>query len=286
MHSLYSDDGEFTVKELVDLCVLNGVKIMSICDHNSAKASKEAREYASSKGINYINGIEIDCVFNDINLHVLGLGINDNQVFLEIEHNIHKQELESSDLKLELTNQLGFNLEHHDMKKVSSDGVYTGEMFAEVLLENPMYYDVELLKPYREGGSRSDNPLVNFYWDFYSKDKPCFTELELPSLEEIIEVIHSNNGVAILAHPGKNLDGKFELFEEMVNLGLDGVEAFSSYHTEEVNQHFYQKSKELGVMYTVGSDYHGKTKPAINLGEMGFDKVDELELLLKERKLI
>src|SRR5699024_67151 len=103
----------------------------------------------------------------------------------------------------------------------------------EVLLGKEEYQDAELLKPYREGGRRSDNPFVNFYWDYYAQGKPCYTEIVYPSLEETIQLIHQAGGKAVLAHPGNNLKGCFERFDEMVALGLDGVEAFSSYHSPE-----------------------------------------------------
>ena len=53
----------------------------------------------------------------------------------------------------------------------------------------------------------------------------------------------------------------------MVKVGLQGVEAFSSYHSEETVHYFYNKGKEHQLLITCGSDYHGKTKPAIHIGE-------------------
>ena len=88
-----------------------------------------------------------------------------------------------------------------------------------------------------------------------------------PSLKETIEFIKKHSGVAVLAHPGNNLKGKFEIFDEMVKLGLDGVEAFSNYHDKETVQYFYQAGLKYNMLITCGSDYHGKTKPAIELGE-------------------
>ena len=99
-------------------------------------------------------------------------------------------------------------------------------------------------------------------------------------------IIHQHGGVALLAHPGNNLKGQFELFDEMVALGLDGVECFSSYHTSETNEYFYNKAKELNVLYTCGSDFHGKTKPSIYLGENGCLNPQEIEDCLKAHHLI
>ena len=286
MHSMYSDDGEYTPTQLVDMCHEAGVKIMAIADHNWVKANEEAKKHADELGMTYISAIEIDCTYKGVNLHVLGYGIDNQEVFNQLGEDIEKQEIACSMKKLELTNALGFDLKKEQLDALSTNGVYTGEMFGEALLNDSRYDDHELLKPYRQGGERSDNPYVNFYWDYYAQGKPCYTEIHFPTLEETIQLIHQHGGVALLAHPGNNLKGQFELFDEMVALGLDGVECFSSYHTTETNEYFYNKAKELNVLYTCGSDFHGKTKPSIHLGENGCLNPQEIEDCLKAHHLI
>ena len=61
----------------------------------------------------------------------------------------------------------------------------------------------------------------------------CYTKIIYPSLQETINLIKKHGGVVVLAHPGNNLKGRFELFDEMVKLGVEGVEAFSNYHSLE-----------------------------------------------------
>ena len=287
MHSFYSDDGEFTPAQLVDMCHEAGVKIMAIADHNWVKANDEAKKRCEELGMTYIPAIEIDCSYEGLNYHVVGYGIDyHNPVFNQLGENVEKQELACSAKKLELTNALGFDLKKEQLDALSPNGVFTGEMFGEALLADERYIDHELLKPYREGGSRSDNPFVNFYWDFYAQGKPCYTEVKFPSLEETVKMINDHGGIAILAHPGNNLKGRFELFDDMVKAGIQGVECFSSYHTEEVNEYFYNKAKELNILYTCGSDFHGKTKPAIVLGGNGCKDPKEVEDYLKKYHLI
>jgi predicted metal-dependent phosphoesterase TrpH len=283
---MYSDDGEYTPTQLVDMCHEAGVKIMAIADHNWVKANEEAKKHADELGMTYIPAIEIDCTYKGVNLHVLGYGIDNQEVFNQLGEDIEKQEIACGMKKLELTNALGFDLKKEQLDALSTNGVYTGEMFGEALLNDSRYDDHELLKPYRQGGERSDNPYVNFYWDYYAQGKPCYTEIHFPTLEETIQLIHQHGGVALLAHPGNNLKGQFELFDEMVTLGLDGVECFSSYHTTETNEYFYNKAKELNVLYTCGSDFHGKTKPSIHLGENGCLNPQEMEDCLKAHHLI
>ncbi len=278
MHSMYSDDGEFTPKELVKMCHSAGVSIMAITDHNWVKAIDEEKSEALLLDIKVIPAIEIDCVFKNVNLHVLGYGIDtENSSFNMLGENILRQELESSERKLRLTNAMGFQIIEEQMNSYSSNGVYTGEMFGEALLKDERYFENDLLKPYRAGGIRSDNPYVNFYWDYYSQGKLCYTKIAYPSMEETIELIRENGGIAVLAHPGNNLKNQFHLLDEMVKKGMQGVEAFSSYHTAETNEYFYNKAKELNIVYTCGSDFHGKTKPAIHLGKTGCE-FDEHEI--------
>jgi predicted metal-dependent phosphoesterase TrpH len=284
MHSRYSDDGEFTPAELVEKCVASGIRTMSITDHNTVRANTEAQKAAKNKGINYIPGIEIDCVFQSMDLHVLGYGIDDESIdFERIEKNINDQSINASLFMLEKTQALGFHITENDMWEISKHNFrqesWTGEMFAEVLLNKPEYDNHPLLSPYRNGGARRINPYVNFYWDYYSRGKPCYIKMEYPSLEEVINIIHRNGGKAVLAHPGVNLKDYSELLHPIINMGIDGLEVYSSYHSPSQEIHYLKEALDLKLFITCGSDFHGKTKPAISLGQHGCF-ISEEELLL------
>lgn len=275
MHSRYSDDGEFTPSELIEQCAEKGIRMASVTDHNCAKANEEAEKAAKEKGISYIPGIEIDCTYEETNFHVLGYGIDfRSSDFEKVEKNVDDQSFRASLDRLAETQALGFGrITEKDMWEISKDGYWkgnwTGEMFAEVLLAMPEYADHPLLKPYRPGGERSDNPYVNFYWDYYSQGKPCYAEIVYPSMKQIVDMIHQNHGIAVIAHPGVNLKGKDFLLEGILNLGIDGIEAFSSYHSPEQAEYYFRTAKERKLFATCGSDYHGKTKPSIGLGQHG-----------------
>lgn len=273
MHSRYSDDGEFTPSELIEQCVNKGIRMVSVTDHNCAKANEEAANAATTKGITYIPGIEIDCTYEDTNFHVLGYGIDfQSRDFENIEKNIDAQNHRASLDRLAKTQTLGFeHITKDTLCELSKNnywqGNWSGEMFAEVLLAMPEYANHPFLKPYRPGGDRSDNPYVNFYWDYYSQNKPCYAKIDYPAMEEIIDIIHQNHGVAVIAHPGVNLKEKEFLLDDIVNLGIDGIEAFSSYHDSKQAEYYYQTAQKNQLFVTCGSDYHGKTKPSIGIGQ-------------------
>ena len=97
------------------------------------------------------------------------------------------------------------------------------------------------------------------------------------SLEEAITLITEAGGVPVFAHPGNNIGQDREMAIDIMSYGLKGIEAYSSYHNQETTQFYLQLAKELDVFVTVGSDYHGKNKPAITLG--GVEVEDEAALI-------
>lgn len=274
MHSSYSTDGELDPVELVELCGRQGVQLLSVTDHNSVRGNVQARAAAERKGLSYVSGIEIDCVLEGAGFHLLGYGIDEwDGGFARIEENIWQQSREASRTMLQKTQALGFSITEEELWALSKDSnwpeFWTGEMFAEVLLGRPEYLEHPMLQPYRAGGARSDNPYVNFYWDFYAQGKPCYVEVRYPGMEEAVDLIHQTHGRAVLAHPGMNLKGREELLEGIIGLGIDGIEAFSSYHSPRQAFGFFNEAREHGLFATCGSDFHGKTKPAVHLGGHG-----------------
>ncbi len=288
MHSSYSTDGEIAPEVLIQKCRDNGIRIMAIADHDNVKGVAEGLAAAEKYGITCIPAIELFAAFKENWYHVLGYGIDYmNPVFNDFGAKLDAQYMAMNDKLLELTNALGFELTKEQMDRYSEGAYYIYEEFAEALLDDPRYVDSELLKPYRKGGVKGDNPCVNFAWDFYTKGKPCYLKMEFPPMEEVLEAIHESGGVSVLAHPGQNLGKHLELFDEIVELGIQGVEAFSSYHTPEQSSYFLEKGKEYGLLITCGSDYHGKLKPEVVLGGNGCT-IDqkEIEKQLKEYRLI
>lgn len=266
MHSFYSDDGEFKPETLVDLCLEKKLKYFSIADHNSVKAIAEAKEYCNGKGIEIIPAVELDCTIDNVNLHVLGYGIDYNSsIFNEIEDNIVLQEQAASQKRMKLIRELGIDFSDEDIALLSRNGVVNGEMIAEAAMKFDNGHVNPLLKPYYENGSRSDNPYVNFYWDYCAQGKPAYVKVKLISLQEAIKVIEGSGGVPILAHPGNNVKENMHLLEEIISWGIKGIEVYSSYHSKEQTSFYKEFALKNKLLLTCGSDFHGKTKPSISI---------------------
>jgi len=280
MHSSLSCDGEVRAEELAARCASQGISLFSVCDHNCARANEAAAAAARRNGLAYLYGMEIDCTCEGVDLHVLGYGIDaQSPDFQAIEQQIRVQSLRASRERLRKTQALGFHVTEEALREKCKDSYWaeswTGELFAEILLANPAYADHPLLLPYRPGGAEADNPFVRFYWDFYAPGKPCHVKEIYPSLSQVTQIIHRHHGAAVLAHPGVNLKGRPELLGGILARGIDGVEAFSSYHSPEQALFYARLARKRGLFITCGSDFHGKIKPSIGLGLHGCPLSDE-----------
>ncbi|SCY56227.1 PHP domain-containing protein [Alkaliphilus peptidifermentans] len=276
IHSSYSNDGEFDPKTIVDKCLDRKIKYFSIADHNSVKAIDEAKSYIKDKDIEIIPAVEMDCTIDNVNLHVLGYGIDyHSTIFNEIEEKIILQEQAATQKRLKLIRKLGIDFSDETIAGLSKNGIVTGEMIAEAAMEFDKEHANPLLKPYYEDGSRSDNPYVNFYWDYCSQGKPAYTEVKFISLQEAIKIIEENGGIPVLAHPGNNLKENSSLLENIIARGIKGIEVYSSYHSE--NQVLFYKEFALKhkLILTCGSDFHGKTKPSISIGYSNCENNEE-----------
>jgi hypothetical protein len=159
-------------------------------------------------------------------------------------------------------------------------------MIAEAALANPKNNSNPLLIPYRKGEARSDNPFVNFYWDYCAQGKPAYVPIHYISLADAVKLIRQAGGIPVLAHPGNNICEDEELLHAILQEGVDGIEAFSSYHSLEQTDFYLGKAAEFGVAVSCGSDFHGKTKPQIRVGcvDCGGLETELLTKLMKKRR--
>lgn len=274
MHTNVSTDGDYAPEALLQRCAASGLKTVAISDHNSTRAYPGAYRVAAGLGLNLISGVELDCQREGVSLHVLGYGIDpQDAAFARYEAYVTAQDQHASAARLAAVRGLGIHIAEEAIHALAVQGIITGEMLAEVALQDRRNDQHPLLQPYRTGGARSDNPYVNFYWDVCSQGKPAYVRVEYMSLDEGVAMIRAAGGLAVLAHPGINIGQDAQIFRAILGSGVRGVEAYSSYHSAATVQFYAELARAEGVLITIGSDFHGKTKPAIRLGS--FSVADE-----------
>jgi predicted metal-dependent phosphoesterase TrpH len=99
-----------------------------------------------------------------------------------------------------------------------------------------------------------------------SYGKEAFVRCNLPVISEVIDQIHLAGGIAVLSHPGNSIKEDISLLNEIVHLGLDGIEAYSSYHSEFQNVFYVEYALKRNLLVTCGSDFYGQSKQYIRIG--------------------
>lgn len=275
MHSKASLDGEFTYQQICEMANKIGIKTIAISDHNVVDSIKDLIKSEIKYDLNLIPGIEIDATCAGVDYHILGYGIDAfNEKFEGIGTNFLNQAKNAGNIMMDKLIDFGFDLNKDDIFAMSDAGIVTGEMVAEYLLEKDKDKKMALLDPYRDQGERSNRPYVNFYWDYCSSGKIAFAPIVFPSVQEIVEMLHEQGAIAVLAHPGQNLHEDLKHLEEVLNCGIDGIEVYSSYHDAQQIAFYQVWAKAYNMLITCGSDFHGATKPDIKLGDHGM-KIEE-----------
>ena len=120
---------------------------------------------------------------------------------------------------------MGFQVSEQEMEELAKNNfnkdIWTGEMFAEVLLDKPEYADHPCCGLTVRAGSGLII-LCEFLLGLLFTGKRCYVKMEYPDLEQVVDIIHRNKGCAVLAHPGVNLKGHSGLLEPIIEPACSG----------------------------------------------------------------
>ena len=258
------------MREIVAKCA--DLSVFALTDHNTVRGVPEAVRAVREAGVGFIPGIEIDCNFRGTDMHLLGYGIDwRSDDFARLEASVSALGHEAFGQMIENLLRLGFRVDAQAVLDKAAGSVPTGELIGEVMLSEERFH-TPLLRPYLPGGERGDMPYINFYLDYFAQGKPAHVPVEYMDFRMAMELVRDNGGVPVVAHPGLNFRGKERTAEELLKQGAAGLECFNNYHTPEQVVYFAPLAQRQGVLMSCGSDFHGKTKPRISVGQFPFDE--------------
>ena len=282
MHSTISRDGSYTPEELIQIAKKQGLKVVALSDHNDMKGIDRMIEAGKKENIQVIPAIEFDTLFEGLEVHLLGYNFDYNKPYYQNLGEYTLNLIDSATVeRVELFKKnYGVELDAQAiLKEANEKGENPYFITFDTMINDPRNKDIAIFKEYRPGGKRCSPDKVNFYWDNCSVGSPNYVEVKFPDFKETVARIHADGGIAILAHPFKNFYLKDELLLKAIEAGVDGIEAYSNYHTPEMNAYYEAFCMKHNVMMTFGSDFHGALKPAIEMGEYGYTKGEEQKVL-------
>ncbi len=249
-HSTFSD-GTFTPLQLVKYAEEKGLKAFALTDHDTTEGIKEAKSIETN--VEVISGVEISTRYDKKEIHIVGLYVNENDADLNKQLKYYREKRVTRNFEiLEKLNSLGVNITIDDVKESCTGDVISRAHIAKALVSKGFV------------GSYTEA------FDRYLGDNKCaYVPRETLNYEESMELITKAGGVPVLAHPLLYKMSDTNLENMMVKLrqkGLKAVEVYYSTHSNSDTQHIMAMANRVGLIYSGGSDFHGATKPKIDMG--------------------
>ena len=249
-HSTFSD-GTFTPSQLVKYAEEKGLKAFALTDHDTTEGIKEAKSIETN--VEVISGVEISTRYDKKEIHIVGLYVNENDADLNKQLKYYREKRVTRNFEiLEKLNSLGVNITIDDVRESCTGDVISRALIAKALVSKGFV------------GSYTEA------FDRYLGDNKCaYVPRETLNYEESMELITKAGGVPVLAHPLLYKMSDTNLENMMVKLrqkGLKAVEVYYSTHSNSDTQHVMAMANRVGLIYSGGSDFHGATKPKIDMG--------------------
>lgn len=278
IHTNDSSDGQHSPREIFTMAKLIGLQAIAFADHNSIGGVEEGMRLSREFTLEFVPAIELNTIHQGQDLHLLGYYLDyQSKALKEWLKKQHEAKRHQARGRLQRLKELGFVLDLEDVEKFSPGKIPAGSTFLQGIMSREENKSDPRIKPYING-ERSNSPYFNFYLDYLRSDKPAFVPLKAADTVEVIRIVKGFGGIPILAHP---YDIDTEIIIKLIEAGLCGLEAYSSYHSIEQCEYFRRLAEQYGILVTAGSDFHGfQYKPDVRLGEIPGNSYQ----LLKELK--
>lgn len=292
-HSTRSD-GADTPQQLIDHAASLGMKIIAITDHDirppkeipveAADAGNRALvdpvDYAWSRGLRLLRGIEISCETTAEDCHLVCLGCNwEDPFFDDLERAVVESKIGSYQ---ELVRRLDADDMHMTWEEVLENG---GNPVAEEQVQKKMIFELIARKGYQKDWSSAK---------LMVKNTPSYQILrEKPDPVQVIRQVHCCGGIVIMAHPylvnepvrlpSGTMD-RAAYIDRLIEAGLDGIEACYPYSKtsyggsmtpEQIESEVRERYSGRVAIISGGSDYHADFRKGVSpakariIGESG-----------------
>jgi hypothetical protein len=256
LHSTFSDGSEEPEK-LAELGAAAGLTAMALTDHDSLRGTARFAAAAAALGIQTVAGVEISVEYPDNELHMLGFGIDAGHAEIQeclsdLRGGRHARNLRM----LAKLRDLGCPLDYAAVAALAGDGEVVGRPHIAAALLNAGYV-----------GDKQEA-----FAKYLAYGAPAYCDRLRMGPERAMKLIRAAGGLPVLAHPhllGLKRTALRTLVEELKRLGLAGIEAYHSQQSTDVTSGMLWLAKDLGLIVTGGSDFHGAFNPDIRIG-VGF----------------
>ena len=240
LHTLASD-GRLTSTELIQMVVKNGLKTISVTDHDSTEGLAEAYEAAKEfPDLRIIPGIEMSADIPGDEVHVLGyfLDYHDEEFQAQLTE-FRMGRVGRAQVMVAKLDSLGKPVEWERVMHFAGDGTVGRPHIALAMVEAGYF---------KEPKEAFEEYLGNDGLAYYDRPKLA------PAAG--VEMIKKVGGVPVLAHPTFMNDMEAGI-ANLKKVGLMGMEVYYAQYDDDTVRHLARLAKEYDLIPCGGSDYHG-----------------------------
>jgi predicted metal-dependent phosphoesterase TrpH len=269
VHSTYSD-GTLRPDELVALAVKTGLSALALTDHDGVDGVGPLQEACAAlppeTPLTGVAGVEISAQVGRGTMHLLGYFVDPaNEGLRAGLAKIRGGRRDRNERILKRLHTLGCPVEWEAVSGHAGGDVVGRLHFAMELVAKGF------VKTRERAFSR-----------FLAKGQAAYEErYRMPPAESIRFIVEAG-GVAVLAHPSSlelTATALRRRLDELKRMGLHGVEVYYPLHAPEQQTQFAQIARDLDLVATGGSDFHGAGKSGLALGR-GFGSLNVEDAVL------
>lgn len=261
MHTSYSD-GDYDIREVIEMAVGAGLKTMAITDHDRADHFEKIKEIGKDFDIRIIKGLEISAYDFDSHkkVHIVGLFLPEKTPKIDKLNAITNKKREAYHISL--------------LPKLAEDGFELDYAYLKTFAKNSIIYKSDIFLAMKEKyPERMEG--VGFKDVFHEKttDDLARTMGYIP-VKDAIEAVNKDGGLSILAHPQEY--NNWDEIEKYKKMGLRAIEINHSRMKDGDFERAKDFANKLDLLMSGGSDFHRLGR--FDLGDYGLSQ-DEFKAL-------
>jgi len=251
-HSLFSDGTE-TPEALALAADAAGLRALALTDHDTLAGLARFTAMQATVRTLLVPGVELSCRFLNRPLHLLGLFLDfrDPRLVGRIQQQLALR-LERNQAMVRRLQDRGIAITWEAVAAEAPTDLISRTHFARALV--------------RAGAAGSPQ---DAFHRLVGDDCPCYVPFPELTPAEGVRWIREAGGLAVVAHPGRGVPRGFRWDQPMrvlKDLGVQGFEAYYPDYGPAEQRYFVDLARELDLVPTGGSDYHGGHKPGLALG--------------------
>lgn len=252
VHSTASD-GTYTPSDLVKLAEKLKISVIALTDHDTIGGLKEFTAALKNSNVIGIPGVELAVIMKKHECHILGYWIdNDCDRLNELLEEIRKNRDERNVNIINALQKSGLKVTMEDIaKEVKSESIGRPHI-ASALVKKGYFKTIKDVFSY-----------------CLARGNYGYVPRKISEPKTAIDTIHAAGGIAFWAHPlhrAHHNNNIMPSLKYLLELGLDGIEAYYSEYTTHQQKLLLNYATNLNIPVCGGTDFHGKNLPDILLG--------------------